>query len=223
MTPKAGLSLLFLFIFMAHATWGEAARTDGRRVTHHKAATTSAQQRANQAYGAGLDEEQSLRALGSEIARKLGSNIQEGDYPEEARRQGWSGTTWVDVSVGRNGKIKDLGVQQSSGFPLLDEQAVRMVERIHLWWIPQRLRNREVKVAVPVGFYIRDEAERRLISAEMFAGILADRVYLPTSHCLNTKDLNEGQTVLPAIDLIRVVPPQQDSTLASWTAAHTPW
>src|SRR3954447_1064340 len=222
MTPRAGLSLLFLVIFSAHATLGEAGRTQGRRAPHHTAATAKAHQEAK-AYGAGLNEEQSLRALRSEIARKLGAHIQEGDYPEEARREGWSGTTWVDVLVGSNGKIKELTVQQSSGFPLLDEQAVRMLDRISLWWIPQRLRNREVKVAVPVGFYIRNDAEPRLISAEIFAGILADRVYLPTSHCLNTKDLNEGQTVLPAIDLIRVVPPQQDSTLASWTAAHTLW
>ena len=31
-----------------------------------------------------------------------------------------------------------------------------MVDRVSIWWIPQRLRKREVKVNVPVGFYIRD-------------------------------------------------------------------
>ena len=222
MTLKPGLSLLFMAIFVVHATIGEAARTQGRRAPHHKAATKSPHQAAKP-YGAGLDEEQSLSALGSEIARKLGAKIQEGDYPEEARREGWSGTTWVDVSVGSNGKIRELAVQQSSGFAILDEQAIRMVDRISLWWIPQRLRNREVKVAVPVGFYIRDEAERRLISAEMFAGILADRVYLPTSHCLNTNGFDAGPTVSPAMDLIPAVPPEQDPILAGWTAAHALW
>ena len=222
MNLKTGLSLLLIAVPMAASTVCEAARLQGKAARHHHAATGTQHQGAKP-YGAGLSEEQSLSALGSEIARKLGAKIQEGDYPEEARREGWSGTTWVDVSVGSNGKIKELAVQQSSGFAILDEQAMRMVHRISLWWIPQRLRNREVKVAVPVGFYIRNDAERRLISAEMFAGILADRVYLPTSHCLNTKDLDEGQTVSPAIDLIAVVPPQEDSTLAGWTAAHTPW
>lgn len=219
MNLKTGLSLLFLAVFMANSTIGEAARAQGRRGPDHNAATTSAHHGAKP-YGAGLDEEQSLHALGSEIARKLGANIQEGDYPEEARREGWSGTTWVDVLVGSNGKIKELAVQQSSGFSILDEQAMRMVDRITLWWIPQRLRNREVTVAVPVGFYIRDEPEARLISAVMFAGILADRVYLPTSHCRNTNEIDPVSTVSPAEDLVPPLPPEEDSTLAGWNAAH---
>ena len=131
----------------------EARSTDVAQAGHRKLAKISPTTETAP-YGAGLNEEQSLRALESEISRKLGSNIQPSDYPEEARRQGWSGTTLVGVVVAADGKIKQVSVRTTSGFPLLDEQALRMVARVRIWWIPQRLRQREVNVSVPVGFYI---------------------------------------------------------------------
>jgi TonB family protein len=145
-----GAMLLIASSLMCEAAHKEAAHTGQRRAANVSAAGTA------KPYGASLSEGQSLRALESEISRKLGSKIQESDYPEEARRQGWSGTTLVGVLVGSNGKIKQVSISQTSGFALLDEQAVRMVDRVSIWWIPQRLRKREVNVAVPVGFYIRD-------------------------------------------------------------------
>jgi TonB family protein len=58
--------------------------------------------------------------------------------------------------LGSNGKIKEVSVSQTSGFSILDEQALRLLDRVTIWWIPQRLRKREVKVTVPVGFFIRN-------------------------------------------------------------------
>jgi TonB family protein len=145
-----GAMLLIASSLMCEAAHKEAAHTGQRRAAKVSAAGMA------KPYGASLSEGQSLRALESEISRKLGSKIQESDYPEKARRQGWSGTTLVGVLVGSNGKIKQVSISQTSGFALLDEQAVRMVDRVSIWWIPQRLRKREVNVAVPVGFYIRD-------------------------------------------------------------------
>ena len=62
----------------------------------------------------------------------------------------------IDVLVGKDGKIKEASIHQTSGFAILDQQALRIVDRVSIWWIPQRLRKREVKVNVPVGFYIRN-------------------------------------------------------------------
>ena len=62
----------------------------------------------------------------------------------------------VAVLVGSDGKIKETSIYRTSGFPILDQQALRMVDRVSIWWIPQRLLKREVKVTVPVGFYIRN-------------------------------------------------------------------
>jgi outer membrane biosynthesis protein TonB len=43
-------------------------------------------------------------------------------------------------------------VHKSSGFRILDEQAVRVVSRIKAPYIPERLRGRELAVTVPIGF-----------------------------------------------------------------------
>jgi len=219
MNVKTGLSLLCMALLMINSTIGEGARKQSRHAAHHSSATSKAHQKFKP-YGAGLNEQQSLRALESEVSRKLGSNMQEGDYPEEARREGWSGTTWVDVLVGSNGKIKEVSVEQSSGFAILDEQAMRMVDRVSLWWIPQRLRNREVMVTVPVGFYIRDAPEVSSISADTIVGIFADRVYLAAFHCRNTNEIDSDVIASFALDLVPPPRPVQDPTLADWSVEH---
>ena len=151
---KVGSNLFCAGFLLASSSMCHAVSTDVAQAGHGQPAKSSSAQ-ATKPYGAGLNEQQSLRALESEISRKLGSNIQPSDYPEEARRQGWSGTTLVGVVVAADAKIKQVSVRESSGFPLLDEQALRTVARVRIWWIPQRLRNREVNVSVPVGFYFR--------------------------------------------------------------------
>ncbi len=216
MKPKIGLSPVLLALVAIYSAIGEAAPPHGRRA-HHRAGVTH---QTAKPYGAGLSEEQSLRALESEISRKLGASIRQDDYPEQARREGWAGTTWVDVLVGTDGKIKQVAVQQSSGFEILDEQALRMVDRISLWWIPQRLRHREAKVAVPVGFYVRDEPETPLITADMFVVLLAERVYLPALYCRNASEMDSGVTHTLAVDLVPPLPPEQDATVAGWTVVH---
>jgi outer membrane biosynthesis protein TonB len=52
----------------------------------------------------------------------------------------------VDVLVGSDGKIKQTSIQRTSGFAILDEQALRMVDRVTIWWIAIALRKREVKI-----------------------------------------------------------------------------
>jgi len=138
--------------------WGKgyAAHKEPTHDPAHRHKSTKQSPGAVKPYGAGMNEEQSLHALQVEISRKLGANIQESDYPDAARRAGLSGTTWLDVLVDTNGKIKNMTVRESSGYPILDQQALQMMGRVKLWWIPERLRRREVSVAVPVAFQIRD-------------------------------------------------------------------
>ena len=153
-TLKIGSTLLCAALAMAPSLTCEAGHHEAARPRHHKPGKVIRPQAAKP-YGASFTEEQARRALIAEISRKLGSKIRDSDYPEEARRQGWSGTTLVRVVVGANGKFSQVSLSQTSGFRLLDEQALRMVERVSIWWIPQRLRRRAVGVDVPVGFYIR--------------------------------------------------------------------
>jgi TonB family protein len=106
-----------------------------------------------------LTEEEALHSLETEISRKIGLQMKEADYPEEARRWTWSGTTLVHVLIGADGLMSQISVGRTSGFRMLDEQAVRVVSRIRApSWIPDRLRGRAVSVLVPIGFILgRDE------------------------------------------------------------------
>jgi len=100
MTLKNRICLIWISALMVASSLCEAAQEDTPGASHHKPIKASHSPAATP-YGANLSEAESLRALESEIARKLGSNIRESDYPEEARREGWSGTALVDVLVGR--------------------------------------------------------------------------------------------------------------------------
>lgn len=101
-----------------------------------------------------LTEEQALQLLELELSRHVGKQIHEADFPTEARRWNWSGTTLVLVLMATDGSMKEVSVQRSSGFRLLDQQALRIVRRITAPPLPERLRGREVSVTVPIGFYI---------------------------------------------------------------------
>ena len=101
-----------------------------------------------------LTEEEALQVLERDLSRHVGKQIQEADFPEEARRWSWSGTTVVLVSMASDGSMKDVSVRRSSGFRLLDQRALQIVRRVTVPPVPERLRGREVAVTVPVGFYI---------------------------------------------------------------------
>lgn len=51
------------------------------------------------------------------------------EYPPSSRRAGETGTVVLEVYVLENGRAGDVRVKQSSGFPKLDEAAVREVKR----------------------------------------------------------------------------------------------
>jgi protein TonB len=51
------------------------------------------------------------------------------EYPPSSRRAGEAGTVILEVLVLENGRVGDARVKQSSGFPRLDEAAVREVKR----------------------------------------------------------------------------------------------
>ncbi len=51
------------------------------------------------------------------------------DYPSASRRLGEEGSVTLAVLVGSDGKVTDVKVEKSSGFPRLDEAAVKQVPR----------------------------------------------------------------------------------------------
>jgi protein TonB len=50
------------------------------------------------------------------------------NYPEQARRQGLGGRLIMTVSVGRNGEVKGVLINRSSGRKILDDAALRVVQ-----------------------------------------------------------------------------------------------
>jgi protein TonB len=97
-------------------------------------------------------EQEAIERLEQDLALKVGKRRQADDYPEEAVRYGWSGTALVEVLVAGNGAIKNIVLGRTSGFKVLDDQALEMVRRVPRLWVPARLRNRETSVTVPIGF-----------------------------------------------------------------------
>jgi protein TonB len=50
------------------------------------------------------------------------------NYPDEARRRGLSGSLVLSVRLDAEGRVQNIAVAQSSGEPILDEAATRIVE-----------------------------------------------------------------------------------------------
>ncbi len=69
-------------------------------------------------------------------------------YPMLARRQGWSGLVEVAFLVAPDGSVSDLRIQASSGFPVLDDQALAAVRR-SAPFVPPRM---AALLVVPVTF-----------------------------------------------------------------------
>jgi periplasmic protein TonB len=91
-----------------------------------------------------------LKAYGSVLAQAIGRRK---NYPRLARIRNWQGTAELRLQIGTDGALKGLTVTHSSGFPVLDEQAVTMVkETIPLPEMPEALRGREFAITVPVVF-----------------------------------------------------------------------
>lgn len=82
------------------------------------------------------------------------------EYPREARRAGWEGTTLLKVHVDRRGESDRITVDRTSGFDLLDDAAVKAVRR----WKFHPARNRGKPVAswvkVPVVFKLKEEEQK---------------------------------------------------------------
>lgn len=72
-------------------------------------------------------------------------------YPRMAREQGWQGKVVLRAHITAEGTVKQATVQESSGFPVLDESAVQAVKT----WSFEPAKNGEFAVASTVALPIR--------------------------------------------------------------------
>jgi periplasmic protein TonB len=77
------------------------------------------------------------------------------EYPAIARRRGYEGTVLVEVLVNREGRVEDLRLSQSSGYPVLDQAAMTSMRG----WLfePATINEKKVEmwVKVPVRFHLK--------------------------------------------------------------------
>jgi TonB family protein len=100
-----------------------------------------------------LTRAEAQRALERELSVKVGKQMSPSDYPAEARRWGWSGTALVEVLVSEEGYVRDVNLTRSSGYSLLDEQALTVVRRVPRLFVPVQLRGRPQRATVPIVFH----------------------------------------------------------------------
>lgn len=58
-----------------------------------------------------------------------GNSISEDDYPDASRRAEEQGVVRVTFTVGTNGSVTACGVTKTSGFPRLDDQTCKVIQR----------------------------------------------------------------------------------------------
>ena len=76
-------------------------------------------------------------------------------YPASARSRRQQGTAWVRASIDREGQLRTLRLEQSSGQPMLDDAALQTFRRAQpLPRIPDELPAPQ-ELVVPVEYYLR--------------------------------------------------------------------
>ena len=81
------------------------------------------------------------------------------DYPQEARKAGSEGTVVLRITIGAGGDVENVKIQESSGFPELDESAAQSVKT---WQFdPAKLGDDPISSAVdlPVTFDLEEYQE----------------------------------------------------------------
>lgn len=74
-------------------------------------------------------------------------------YPRIAQMRGWQGTVRVQLELDAQGNVTQSAIKESSGFEVLDKQALEMVRKATpLPLPPETLRNRAFSILVPVTF-----------------------------------------------------------------------
>ncbi|MCX7961608.1 MAG: energy transducer TonB [Burkholderiales bacterium] len=79
-------------------------------------------------------------------------------YPRLARENNWQGRVTVRVAIAPGGALAAVAVASSSGYPVLDQQALDMLRSAQARTpVPPALRGREFSVEIPVIFDLREE------------------------------------------------------------------
>lgn len=77
-------------------------------------------------------------------------------YPRMAAMRGWEGEVRLRLKVARKGNLVSIALDHSSGFEVLDQNALAMVEGIAaLPELPEALGDNEIQIVVPINYKLR--------------------------------------------------------------------
>jgi len=94
-----------------------------------------------------------LESYGIQISQALGHYK---EYPPVALMRGWQGSVTMRLRVSPSGRVIDAQLYTSSGYEVLDKQALEMAIRPERLPVPpDGLRNGEIVVLVPVAFRLQ--------------------------------------------------------------------
>jgi TonB family protein len=74
----------------------------------------------------------------------------------------------IDVIVGANGSVKAVTLGKTSGFRILDTQALIVVRRVSKLFVPLQLRGRDIAVTIPIDFICKICNSRHVLEAALF-------------------------------------------------------
>lgn len=84
------------------------------------------------------------------IQQKLNSHF---IYPPEARLKGWEGIVKVRFTLHRDGRLKEIDIAESSGYPLLDAAAILAIRDASPYPFPKDYTEEdEVEIILPVNY-----------------------------------------------------------------------
>ena len=74
-------------------------------------------------------------------------------YPRIAQVRGWQGEAIIEAEIKGDGSLVNAKVSRSSGFPVLDKEAMQMMQRSIPFPIPpETLKNNTFKIFIPIAF-----------------------------------------------------------------------
>jgi protein TonB len=89
-------------------------------------------------------------------ARLFGRLARHKRYPPEAQQRRQEGTPLVRITIDRGGHVLAARLERSSGYPLLDAEALALVRRAQpLPPLPDDMTASTVEVVVPLSFRMR--------------------------------------------------------------------
>lgn len=96
------------------------------------------------------DLDAARKGYADRLARAIAQHKQ---YPRVAQMRGWQGETIVDLKLDSNGGVLGTRIERSSGFEVLDKQALEMVKKAAPFPAPPEILKSDVfNIQVPVSF-----------------------------------------------------------------------